>query len=120
MPAPYSLDLRQRVIEAYQAKEGSLRQLAERFKVSLSFVRDLTRRYRETGQLVPRKAHRGGAKAKLGGAEVTVVEQLVTAQPDALLSELCERLAEKTEVTVSVATMHRTVVRLGLNYKKKH
>lgn len=119
MPAPYSLDLRQRVIEAYQAKEGSLRQLAERFKVSLSFVRDLTHRYRETGQLVP-LAHRGGAKAKLGGAEVTVVEQLVTAQPDALLSELCERLAEKTEVTVSVATMHRTVVRLGLNYKKKH
>lgn len=46
MPAPLSIDLRQRVIAAYQAKEGSQRQLAERFKVSLSFVRDLTCRYR--------------------------------------------------------------------------
>lgn len=31
MPAPYSTDLRQRVIEAYKANEGSRRQLAERF-----------------------------------------------------------------------------------------
>ncbi len=48
MPTPYSLDLRKRVIEAYEAKEESLRQIAKCFCVSLSFVRDLTRRYRET------------------------------------------------------------------------
>jgi transposase len=41
MPNPLSLDLRQRIIAAYEAKEGSLRELAERFKVSLSFIRDL-------------------------------------------------------------------------------
>ncbi len=45
MPAPLSVDLRQRIIAAYEAKEGSQRQLAERFKVSLSFIRDLSRRY---------------------------------------------------------------------------
>jgi transposase len=39
MPAPLSIDLRQRIIAAYEAKEGSQRQLAERFKVSLSFIR---------------------------------------------------------------------------------
>ena len=50
MPAPYSIDLRQRVIDAYKAKEGSQRQLAERFKVSLSFVKRLICRYRDTGQ----------------------------------------------------------------------
>ena len=32
MPAPYSIDLRQRVINAYEAKEGSQRQIAERFR----------------------------------------------------------------------------------------
>lgn len=31
MPAPLSVDLRQRIIAACQAKEGSQRQLAERF-----------------------------------------------------------------------------------------
>lgn len=34
----YSNDLRQKVIDAYQRGEGSMRQLAERFSVSLNFV----------------------------------------------------------------------------------
>jgi transposase len=69
MPAPFSVDLRQRIISAYQGKEGSQRQLVQRFKVSLSFVRDLTHRHRETGQVEP-KPHGGGAVAKLGPAQL--------------------------------------------------
>ena len=117
MPAPISLDLRQRVIAAYQAKEGSQRQLAERFKVSLSFVTDLNRRYRETGMVEP-KPHGGGAVAKLGASQLSVVKALVEAQPDALLEELCERLAEKTAVNVSVSTLQRAVQSLELSVKK--
>jgi transposase len=60
MPVPYSTDLRQRVVDGYKAKEGSQRQLADRFKVSLSFVQRLIRRYRNTGK-VSAKPHRGGA-----------------------------------------------------------
>lgn len=117
MPAPLSVDLRQRVIAAYQAKEGSQRQLAERFKVSLSFVRDLSRRARETGTLEP-KPHAGGAVAKLRVSHLPIVKALVEAQPDALLEELCERFAEKTAVNVSVSTMQRTVQSLELSVKK--
>lgn len=117
MPAAYSRDLRQRVLEAYKAKEGSQRKLAERFKVSLSFVQRIIKRQKETGQVTP-KAHGGGAKALLGHKELERVQQLVSAQPDALLSELCERLAAQTGVVVSVTTMHRAVKRLQLTTKK--
>ena len=51
MPVSYSGDLRRRVIIAWEAKEGSQRQLAERFKVSLSFVRNLLRHYRQNGKI---------------------------------------------------------------------
>ncbi len=118
MPAPLSVDLRQRILEAYKAKEGSQRQLAERFKVSLSFVRDLMRHYRETGTLQP-KPHGGGAVAKLGKEHLPIVEALVKAQPDALLSELCQRFAAQTGVEVSVSTMQRVVCQLKLSVKKK-
>ena len=37
MPASLSIDLRQRILAAYDAKEGSQRQLAERFKVKNVF-----------------------------------------------------------------------------------
>lgn len=117
MPAALSVDLRQRVIAAYQAKEGSQRQLAERFKVSLSFIRDLRRHYRETGTVEP-KPHGGGAVAKLGELQLPIVQALIEAQPDALLEELCERFAQKSGIQVSASTMQRAGCRLGLSVKK--
>lgn len=117
MPAPLSIDLRQRMIAAYEAKEGSQRQLAKRFKVSLSFIRDLMRHYRQTGTVQP-KPHGGGAIAKLGKEQVPIVEALVTAQPDALLKELCERFAGQTGVEVSVSTMQQAMCKLKLSVKK--
>lgn len=89
MPAPLSVDLRQRIMAAYKAKEGSQRQLAERFKVSLSFIRDLRRQQRETGIVKP-KLSGGGAVTKVGTDQLPIIAALVTAQPDALLEELCE------------------------------
>ncbi|MBW4594464.1 MAG: hypothetical protein KME46_16530 [Brasilonema angustatum HA4187-MV1] len=46
------------------------------------------------------------------------MQQLVDEQPDALLEELCERLAKRNGITVSISTMHRAVQRLGLTTKK--
>jgi transposase len=117
MPAPLSVDLRQRIMAAYGAKEGSQRQLAARFKVSLSFIRDLRRHHRETGSVEP-KPHGGGATAKVGKQQLAIVEALVTAQPDALLKELCERFAAQTGVEVSVSTMQQAVCKLKLSVKK--
>ena len=45
---PYSRDLRLRVVHAYEHHEGSMRQLAVRFRLSLSCVRDLLTSYRTT------------------------------------------------------------------------
>ncbi|WP_445300330.1 MULTISPECIES: helix-turn-helix domain-containing protein [unclassified Microcoleus] len=50
----YSIDLRQKILSAWQNKEGTQRELAKRFKVSLSFLRDFLRRYRETGEIAGR------------------------------------------------------------------
>ncbi|MDJ0553927.1 MAG: helix-turn-helix domain-containing protein [Microcoleaceae cyanobacterium MO_207.B10] len=58
MARPYSRDLRIRVIRAYQNQEGSQRQIAQRFQVSLTFVRNLLRHYRTTGTVNP-KHHSG-------------------------------------------------------------
>ncbi|HEY9845359.1 MAG TPA: hypothetical protein V6D03_04100 [Candidatus Caenarcaniphilales bacterium] len=119
MPIAYSTDLRCRVIEAWQNQEGSQRQLAQRFKVSLSFVRNLLRHYRQTGQ-VQAKQRGGHLRPVINGERMQVVQRLLEEQNDALLSELCERFAARTGVLVSVPTMHRAVQRLRLSYKKNH
>jgi transposase len=47
----YSIDLRQKIIDTYQAGDISQRQLAERFRVALSFIEKLLKQYRETGSI---------------------------------------------------------------------
>jgi len=44
----YSSDLREKVLQAYRNKEGSMMALSERFMVSLSFVFTLIKRFRQT------------------------------------------------------------------------
>jgi len=114
----YSVDLRQKIIEAHNQKEGSQRQLARRFRVSLSFIENLLKRYRTDGTVEPR-AHGGGRVAKLSIEQEQVLVDLVAEDNDAILVELCARLEQQTGVRVSRATMGRIVQKLKLTRKKK-
>ena len=49
----YSVDLRQQIIDAHNQQEGSQRQLAKRFRVSLTFIENLLKRYRTDGTVEP-------------------------------------------------------------------
>jgi len=48
---PYSKDFRLKVVREYERGEGSQRDLARLFGVSLSFIQDLLQRYRQTGSV---------------------------------------------------------------------
>jgi transposase len=114
---PYSTDFRRKVVHAYERGEGSQRELARLFGVSLSFVHDLLRRYRQTGSVAP-KPHGEGNPGKIG-PYLGVVEQLHQQHPDASLTERCEHLAGIAPVHVGRTTMQRALKQLGLTRKKR-
>jgi transposase len=58
----YSLDLRQKILRAYDQRLGSQRALAALFGVSQSCVEKLVRRRRTTRDIAPRP-HAGGRRA---------------------------------------------------------
>ena len=72
MPVVYSLDLRKKIFSAWQAKEGSQRELAKRFNVSSSFIRDLSSQYRKTGEITP-KPQGGDRRSKLKEKEKELI-----------------------------------------------
>ena len=113
----YSVDLRQKVIDAHKQQEGSQRQLAKRFRVSLTFIENLLKRYRTDGTIEP-KAHGGGRSAKLSPEQEAVLATLVEEDNDAILVELCDRMEQRVGVRVSRATMGRIVQKLKLTRKK--
>jgi len=108
----YSLDLHQKIIHAYTNQEGSIRQVAQRFKVAKSFVQKLLKRYREEGTIAP-KPQEGGFAAKLA-EPLHVVEQWVEQENDATLAELCEHLYQDPGVRVSQSTLCRQLQQLKL------
>ena len=93
----YSVDLRQKIIDAHNKKEGSQRQLAKRFRVRLSFIENLLKRYRTDGTVEPR-AHGGGQSAKLSPEQESVIATLVEEDNDAILTELSDRLEQRVGV----------------------
>ena len=93
----YSVDLRQKIIDAHNQQEGSQRQLAKRFRVSLTFIENLLKRYRTDGTVEPR-AHGGGRLAKLSPEQESVLATLVEEDNDAILVELCDRLEQRVSV----------------------
>jgi transposase len=115
--ATYSIDLRQKILQACERRLGSQRALADLFGVSLSFVEKLLRRRRTTGDIAPRP-HAGGQRPSLDAAATTLVQQLVHDNADLTLEELCARVADDRGIHVSVATMCRVLQRLGLPRKK--
>jgi transposase len=117
MGAAYSVDLRSKVVAAYAQREGSMRVLARRFKVSLGFVRDLLKRHRATGEVKP-KAYRRGAQPKVDEAGEHYLRELVRQAPALTLWELSERYERRWGVRVSKSAMDRTLRRLKITRKK--
>ena len=109
-----SEDLRERIVAAYEAKEGTREEVAKRFKVSLGMVKKLLAQKERTGDVRPR--HRfSGRKAKLMPEHGPALRALVAQEPDLTLVELKTRLG----LACTVPAIHQVLAKLGLTYKKR-
>src|SRR5512143_2299450 len=109
-----STDLRERVAAAVDHQEGSLREIARRFRVSLSFIVRLFQRRRDADTIAP-KPHGGGPPPALGPDDQERLAELIREQPDATL----EQLKQRGGFTCSRKTLWRALRQRGLTLKKK-
>ncbi len=111
---PYSMDLRERVLAAVDAKEGSLRTLAQRFRIGLATLTRWLSRRRQTGSVAP-KPHGGGHPPALDPRAQQRLRELLRQQSDATLDELAQRV----DVPCSRMAIFRTLKELRITRKKK-
>ena len=109
----YSLDLRQRVMKAYDEGKWTVGQIAERFKVGEWWVHKLKRQRQRDGHIAPRKGKVGKPRS-LVPEQVNRLERYVDAHPDVTL----EQMREKLGVACTIITIHNTLRRLGYRLKK--
>ena len=110
--APYSMDLRTRVLRDSAAGLSS-KGVAAKYSVSRAWVDRVKQRRRETGEIAPRKQQKFRRRTLTDQQEHRLVF-LITARPDTTLAELREQLP----TSAALSTLWRTIGRLGLTVKK--
>lgn len=112
--AALSLDLRQRIVAAYDQGGRTREQVAERFTVSLGMVKKLLAQRRRTGDIAS-GYERCGRKPKILPTHRKRLSALVRKAPDLTLRQ--RRAA--TGLKCSLVAIHLTLVKAGLTYKKR-
>ena len=110
-----SLDIRERILAAYDAKEGTRLEIANRFRVSLGMVKKLLWQ-RRRGDGIGCLRHRCGRKPMIKEEHREHLLKLVEDRPDMTLEELRKCLG----LDCTVQAIHYTLLDMGLTYKKRH
>ena len=120
MPKAYSDDLRRKVLERYQLGEDTLEDLADRFSVSLGWVKKISAALTRTGQMERPRPARVGRKSKATPEVDAFVREAVGAQPDLTLAELQLALYQQKRFQISIVSVWNLLRRLNLRLKKNH
>jgi len=119
MARAYSDDLRRRILQAYGQEEGSEARLAQRFRVSVSYVKKIRRQLRQTGKM-ERVAHHPGRKPKFSEPVREQLRRWLEQQPDLTLAELQEQLHQQMRLSVSLPSLWTVLRKMGMRLKKSH
>lgn len=111
-----SQDLRKRLLAAYENNEGSLQEVAKRFKVNASTLWRLLKRKRNTGKITPETS--SGRPSKFDRKGLIYLKKCLEKNNSLTLSTLAKRYETKRGISVSLMAVHRACKRLNLNYKK--
>src|SRR6516164_7297303 len=98
MARAYSDDLRRRILQAYEQGEGSEARLAQRFRVSLSYVKKIRRQMRHSGKM-ERVPHHPGRKPKF-------------------TEPVRQQLRRQARLQVSLPSLWTVMGKIGLRLKK--
>ncbi len=109
-----SLDLRKRIVAAYERGEGTYQEIADRFEVSFGMVKKLLRQQRRTGDLRARY-HACGSKPKILSHHRAQLRSLLVKKPDMTLQELRDALG----LECPIQAIHYVLANMGLTYKKR-
>lgn len=113
----YSLDLRQKIVESYEAGGITQRQLAAQFRVSTFFVVKVLGLQRR-GENLSAKMRGSRLKPILTLEMRDYLRAELARQNDLTLSELRGRVSAQFGLTVSAPTLCRTLQKMNLRRKK--
>lgn len=109
-----SMDLRERILKAYERGDSTREQVAQRFAVSVGMVKKLLARRRQ-GEEIGARYDRCGRRPLIAGEQREALRQVLARKPDLTLKELREILG----LSCTLPAIHYVLADMGLTYKKR-
>lgn len=114
----YSMDLRERVVAAYDRGGLTEADVARLFNIGEATVRRWRRRARDTGSAAP-ASHGGGNEPRVLPEHEPLVRALVAEQPDRIVVDVAALFVERAGRRCSRSSMSRALARMDLTRKKR-
>ena len=111
---PFSLDLRTRILAACDKHDCTRQHVADRFGVSLAFVKKLLTQRKRLG-IIGNLYFRVGRKRVISEERLDMMREHVRSNPGATLAEI----ARACRLSCTIATVDNALRRMGLTYKKR-
>jgi transposase len=108
------LDLRQRIVDAYDAGQGTRDEIAIRFGVSTGMVKKLLQQRRDTGDIAPRHQH-SGRKPIILPSHRKIMRKLLSQKNNITLVQMRQKLG----LQCSLSAIHHVLTEMGLKLHKK-
>ena len=115
--APYSIDLRHRMIWQIIGMSLTYRKVAQNLNVAVGTVHNVLRRFQATGELEPTKPNRSNTR-KLSNNQELLLVGLFLDNPGLYLGEVCREVADITGTQISCSTVCCILCRHGFSRKK--
>jgi transposase len=114
----HSLDLRKRMVGAFDAGDKTGEEVAELFQVGEVTASRSKRLERETGSLVLKPRQGGGMPPRVAPEQYDLVREIVKKDPDLTVQEVAWEFHRRTDRSVSRASMGGTLRKLALTRNK--
>lgn len=120
MARAYSDDLRRKLLEAHQQGEGTLVELAGRFRVSVGWARKISASFHRTGSMERPPGGKRGPRSRITPELERYLRSAIRQQGDLTLAELSERLRQERALGISLSRLWTILKQMGLRLKKSH
>jgi len=110
-------DLKERVISLYSPGDMSMREVAALLDVSLGLVHNVVSCYQRFGRVSNPQPRMSGRRRALDDNDVSFIREVIGAQSTIYLDEIQHKLDTVCGIQVSLATISRTLSRMGFTRK---
>src|SRR3990167_3287166 len=117
MAAPYSVDIREKVIIKYKTGGISQRDLAKLLHLGISTVKRYIKLEKEKGNVAPRLMGKG-RPSRIDDKGYETISQLLAENPCLTLEELSDKYFEVHQLEVGRSVLSRACKKLNLSRKK--